>query len=82
MPCCAPGSVRDISRMLRFAGHHGIRVVGRGAGHTVFGQSQHLAAIAFDLTTLDEIGPIVDGCITVDAAASGTPCCRRRWPKA
>ena len=56
-----PGSVRDISRMLRFAGRHGIRVVGRGAGHTVFGQSQHLAAIAFDLTTLDEIGPIVDG---------------------
>ena len=36
-----PGSVEDISRMLRFAGRHGIRVVGRGAAHTVFGQSQH-----------------------------------------
>jgi cytokinin dehydrogenase len=62
-----PGSVRDISRMLRFAGRHDIRVVGRGAGHTVFGQSQHLAAIAVDLTSLDAIGPIIDGCITVDA---------------
>ncbi len=62
-----PGSVRDVARMLRFAGRHGIRVVGRGAGHTVFGQSQHTAAIAFDLTSLDTIGPIVDGCVTVDA---------------
>ena len=62
-----PGSVEDISRMLRFAGRHGIRVVGRGAAHTVFGQSQHHAAIVFDLTTFDDIGPIVDGCITVGA---------------
>ena len=62
-----PGSARDISRMLRFAGRHGIRVVGRGAGHTAFGQSQHAAAIAFDLTSLDGIGPIVDGCVTVGA---------------
>ena len=62
-----PGSVCAISRMSRFASRHGIRVVGRGAGHTAFGESQHLAAIAFDLTTLDEIGPIAHGCITVGA---------------
>ena len=62
-----PGSVDDIARMLRFARRHGIRVVGRGAAHTTFGQSQHPASIVFDLTSLDTIGPIGDGCITVDA---------------
>jgi cytokinin dehydrogenase len=62
-----PGSVDDIARMLRYAHRHGIRVVGRGAAHTTFGQSQHRAGIVFDLTTLDTIGPIVDDRITVGA---------------
>ncbi len=62
-----PGSVDDISRMLRFARHHDIRVVGRGTAHTTFGQAQHPAAIAFDLTTLDSIGPIDGDRITVGA---------------
>jgi FAD/FMN-containing dehydrogenase len=62
-----PGSVADIARMLRFARRHGVRVVGRGTGHTTFGQSQHRAGLVFDLTTLDHIGPIVDGTITVGA---------------
>jgi cytokinin dehydrogenase len=62
-----PGSVDDIARMLRFARRHGIRVVGRGAAHTTFGQSQHRAGIVLDLMTLDTIGPIVDGRITVGA---------------
>jgi FAD/FMN-containing dehydrogenase len=62
-----PGSVADIARMLRFARRHGVRVVGRGTGHTTFGQSQHRAGLVFDLTSLDHIGPIVDGTITVGA---------------
>ncbi|MET0326082.1 MAG: FAD-binding protein, partial [Ilumatobacteraceae bacterium] len=62
-----PGSARDISTMLRFARRHGIRVVGRGAGHTVFGQSQHPAAISFDLTSLAAIGPIRGDRVTVQA---------------
>jgi cytokinin dehydrogenase len=62
-----PGSIDDIATMLRFARRHGIRVVGRGAAHTTFGQSQHHAGIVFDLTSLDDIGPIVDNRITVDA---------------
>src|SRR5262245_45252644 len=62
-----PGSVDDIAKMLRFARRNGIRVVGRGAAHTTFGQSQHRAGITFDLTTLDTIGPIVDRRITVGA---------------
>jgi FAD/FMN-containing dehydrogenase len=51
-----PGSIDDVARTLRFARRHHVRVVGRGAGHTTFGQSQHAAGIAFDLTTLDSIG--------------------------
>ena len=62
-----PGSTRDVATMLRFAHRHGIRVVGRGAGHTVFGQSQHPAAISFDLTSLDDIGPIRQDHVTVQA---------------
>ena len=35
-----PGSVEDISRVVSFACRYGIRIAGRGRGHTVFGQSQ------------------------------------------
>jgi FAD/FMN-containing dehydrogenase len=62
-----PGSIDDVARMLRFARRNDIRVVGRGAGHTTFGQSQHAAGIAFDMTTLDSIGPVVGDHITVGA---------------
>jgi FAD/FMN-containing dehydrogenase len=62
-----PGSENDIARMLRFARRHGVRVVGRGTGHTTFGQSQHRAGLVFDLTSLDHIGPVVDDTITVGA---------------
>ncbi len=53
-----PGSVADISRMLRFAAAHDIRVVNRGKAHTTFGQSQHRDGIVFDLTTFDHLGPV------------------------
>jgi len=62
-----PGSVADIARMLRFARRHGVRVVGRGTGHTTFGQSQLRAGLVFDLTPLDHIGPIVEDTITIGA---------------
>lgn len=64
-----PGSVRDVSRMLRFARRHDVRVVGRGAAHTTYGQSQHTAGIVFDLTTFDAIGPIAGGRVTMGAGA-------------
>jgi cytokinin dehydrogenase len=67
-----PGSIDDVARMLRFAGRHDLRVVGRGTGHTTFGQSLHEAAISFDLTTLDAIGPIEHG----DRITVGAGC---RW---
>jgi cytokinin dehydrogenase len=62
-----PGSVRDIGRMLRFAGRHGIRVVGRGRGHTVFGQSQVHSGIAIDLSTLSAVHRLDEHSIEVDA---------------
>ena len=70
MAVLRPGSIDDIARMLRFAWRHDIRVVGRGAGHTTLDQSQHAAGIAFDMTTLDAIGPVVGDRITV-----GAGCC-------
>ncbi len=62
-----PGSVDDVARMVRFARHQGIRVVGRGAAHSTFGQAQHRAGLAIDLTSLDRIGPIAGATVTVDA---------------
>jgi cytokinin dehydrogenase len=50
-----PGSALDIQRMLRFAQRHRILVVGRGRGHTAFGQSQVRAGIVIDLSTLQTV---------------------------
>ena len=47
-----PGSVRDISRMVRFAGQHGLRVAVRGHGHAVYGQTQVEGGIVIDMSTL------------------------------
>ena len=47
-----PGSVRDISRMVRFAAQHGLRVAVRGHGHAVYGQTQVEGGIVVDMSTL------------------------------
>src|SRR5919112_4756726 len=47
-----PGSVEDIVKMVRFARENGIRVSGRGKGHTAFGQSQAGAGVVIDVSTL------------------------------
>jgi FAD/FMN-containing dehydrogenase len=62
-----PGSVRDISRVIRFARRNGIRIVGRGKSHTVFGQSQVQAGVVIDMSALAAIYAITDDAITVDA---------------
>lgn len=62
-----PGSVRDIQRVIRFARRHGIRVVGRGRGHTTFGQSQVRAGIVIDLGTLHTLHAIDADQVDVDA---------------
>ncbi len=62
-----PGSAADVRRMLVFARRHGIRIVGRGQGHTVFGQSQLLAGVVIDISSLRTIHSITAGEIDVDA---------------
>jgi FAD/FMN-containing dehydrogenase len=60
-------SASDIETMFVFARKHGIRVVGRGRGHTTYGQSQIRAGIVVDLTGLQTIHRIDGDRIVVDA---------------
>lgn len=62
-----PGSAADVARMLAFANAHGIRVVGRGRGHTVFGQSQLRAGVVVDLSALQTLHAIEGDRVVVDA---------------
>jgi cytokinin dehydrogenase len=62
-----PGSTRDISRIIRFARHNDIRIVGRGKSHTAYGQSQTKAGITIDMSALATIYAITPDRITVDA---------------
>ena len=62
-----PGSVEDVVKMVRFARAHGIRVAGRGKGHTAFGQSQADAGVVIDMTTLNQIHSIQPDRADVDA---------------
>src|SRR5919112_132129 len=62
-----PGSVEDVVKMVRFAREHGIRVSGRGKGHTAFGQSQAGAGVVVDMTTLNQIHSVGPTSAVVDA---------------
>jgi FAD/FMN-containing dehydrogenase len=62
-----PGSVEDIVKMVKFARANGLRVSGRGKGHTAFGQSQADAGLVIDMTTLNTIHSISDDAAHVDA---------------
>lgn len=62
-----PGSVEDVVKVVRFAREHGIRVAGRGKGHTAFGQSQADAGVVIDMTTLNQIHSVTQDAAVVDA---------------
>jgi hypothetical protein len=62
-----PGSVEDVVKMVRFAREHGLRVAGRGKGHTAFGQSQAGAGVVIDMTTLNQIHSVGPDAAVVDA---------------
>jgi cytokinin dehydrogenase len=62
-----PGSVEDVVKLVRFAREHGIRVAGRGKGHTAFGQSQAAAGVVIDVTTLNQIHSVGPDAAVVDA---------------
>ena len=62
-----PGSAEDVVRMVRFARQRGIRVAGRGKGHTAFGQSQAGAGVVIDMTTLNQIHSVGQDRAVLDA---------------
>lgn len=65
-----PGSSADIVRLMRFARTHGIRVAGRGQGHSTYGQPQVEAGVVIDLSTLDTVHDIGPQGADVDAGVT------------
>ncbi|WP_035306321.1 FAD-binding protein [Actinokineospora inagensis] len=65
-----PGSVDDITAVVRFAAAHRIPVAVRGQGHSTFGQAQAPAGVVIDSRTLAKIGPVSRGSVVVDAGAT------------
>jgi cytokinin dehydrogenase len=61
-----PESVADVKRMLAFGRRHGIRIVGRGKGHTTFGQAQILGGVVIDISSLQTIHSITPDEADVD----------------
>jgi cytokinin dehydrogenase len=62
-----PGSVNDIVTVINFARANGIPVAGRGQAHTPYGQSQALAGVVINTSTLDTIHMIGPDRAIVDA---------------
>ena len=48
-------SVNDVVKMVNYARVHGIKIVGRGNGHTTFGQSQTDVGVVIDVRGLNQI---------------------------
>lgn len=61
-----PGSTRDIQKVVRFAGRHGLKVAMRGQGHSTYGQSQS-PGVVIDSSTLATIHRIGHGQAVVDS---------------
>jgi FAD/FMN-containing dehydrogenase len=62
-----PGSVQDISRMVRFARQHGIRIAARGQGHSPFGQAQVGSGVVIDMRSLHTVHSIASDRLDADA---------------
>lgn len=65
----SPGSVDDVAAIVRFARRHGLRVSGRGQGHTVLGQSQVEAGVIVDMRSLDQLHHVGEDRVIADAGA-------------
>jgi cytokinin dehydrogenase len=62
-----PGSVEDVVLAVQFCRKHGVQVAMRGQGHSTQGQSQVLAGLVIDSSTLDAIEQIGPGFAVVQA---------------
>jgi cytokinin dehydrogenase len=62
-----PGSVDDVVTMMHFARRFQLRIVGRGNGHTAFGQAQVEGGLVIDLGSLHQIHAVTADRAVVDA---------------
>ena len=65
----SPGSIGDISRMVRFARRRDLKIAVRGHGHQPFGQAQVRGGIVIDMTSLRTVHCVSEEGIDVDAGA-------------
>lgn len=65
-----PGSAKDIQRIVRYAGRHGLEVAMRGQGHARFGQAQVEEGVVIDSRTLARVDAVVDGSVWAEAGAT------------
>ena len=64
-----PGSVDDISRMVRFARRFGLPITARGQGHQPFGQAQVSGGVVIDMRSLRAVHSVSGDRLEVDAGA-------------
>lgn len=62
-----PGSVEDISKMIKFCGRNDIPVAARGQGHTTFGQALVKGGLVIEMSSLNTIHSIEADRADVDA---------------
>jgi cytokinin dehydrogenase len=62
-----PGSTNDVMKLVKFANAHGIKVAGRGAAHSTFGQGLVEGGLVIDTRTLDEIEQMTENSVLVGA---------------
>ncbi len=64
-----PGSYEDVAKLVRFANKFGLKLAGRGEGHSTFGQAQARGGFVIDMRTLGAVHEVGPGGAVVDAGA-------------
>lgn len=65
-----PGSARDVSRIIKWAGVRGWTAAARGRGHSVYGRAQARDGVVIDTSTQRTVDSVEDDRIRVDAGAT------------
>jgi cytokinin dehydrogenase len=65
-----PGSIDDISKMIKFCKARNIVVAARGQGHATHGQAQAGAGLVIDMTSMQQIHQIGNGFAVVDGGCT------------
>ena len=65
-----PGSTEDIVRMVRWCGHHDLKIAMRGQAHAVYGQAQAPGGVVIDSRTLDTLDPVAGDHVWADAGVT------------